>query len=151
LPLPAASHLVPIERVLNDVSAGRTTFLMGQYSQHGWWYYFPIAFAIKTPLPTLILLLTAIMTIFKRCTRFAWLWDTVALVMFPLIYFASAMIQPFNIGYRHLLPILPFVFVLVGVQISSLKSHPSQRTEDRLSNHLVTLRLRSGQACQSSC
>jgi hypothetical protein len=123
IPIPAASHLIPLERVRHDIAQGRTTFLMGQYSERGWWYYFPVAFAVKTPIPTLLLLTLAILLFVRRDVfRDYRNWDALALVSFPLVYFASAMIQPFNIGYRHLLPILPFVFVFISVQISpSLK------------------------------
>lgn len=38
----------------------RDAFLMGNYSEHGWWYYFPVAFALKTPLPIQALLLCAV-------------------------------------------------------------------------------------------
>jgi 4-amino-4-deoxy-L-arabinose transferase-like glycosyltransferase len=133
IPMPASSHLIPLERVRADLSAGRTTFLMGQYSEHGWWYYFPVAFALKTPLPTLILLFAAIIIFVRKLVRtpggprvqsrpkqFAD-WDAMALVAFPLLYFASALVQPFNIGYRHLLPILPFLFVFIGVQVAGRK------------------------------
>src|SRR5439155_14313412 len=35
----------------------RRTFLCGQYSITGWWYYFPLAMLFKTPLATLAVLL----------------------------------------------------------------------------------------------
>ena len=156
IPVPAASHLIPLERVRHDITAGRTTFLMGQYSEQGWWYYFPVALAIKTPLPTLVLLLASAALFIaprhhpserpfdpapdgrraslphnREALRFAQgdhvrqsnrSWDALALVSFPLVYFAIAMVQPFNIGYRHLLPILPFVFVFIGVEVAGRKS-----------------------------
>jgi 4-amino-4-deoxy-L-arabinose transferase-like glycosyltransferase len=123
IPIPAASHLIPLERVRYDVTAGRTTFLMGQYSQRGWWYYFPVAFAIKTPLPMLFLLLIAILSFTLRSARTKqWGgWNTLALAIFPWVYFATAIAQPFDIGYRHLLPILPFIAVFIGLQISNFK------------------------------
>ena len=34
-------------------------YLFGQTSETGWWYYFPIALALKTPLPLLILFVAA--------------------------------------------------------------------------------------------
>jgi len=63
------------------------------------------------------------------------MWRGMALLSFPLLYFAVALAQPFNIGYRHLLPILPFLFVFIAVQISNLKSQISNRC------HLVRLRV----------
>jgi hypothetical protein len=148
IPLPAASHLIPLERVRHDLATGRATFLMGQYSEHGWWYYFPVAFAIKTPLPTLILLLAAIISNLKSQisnskpgARPIGSWDTIALTAFPLIYFVSAMIQPFNIGYRHLLPILPFLFVLIGCQVACRLPRSVNHKITLSPCHLVTLSL----------
>src|SRR5262249_48385582 len=35
-------------------------FFLGEISQQGWWFYFPVAFLIKTPLGTLLLLLASL-------------------------------------------------------------------------------------------
>ena len=47
-------------RVKERDDEGRMAFLLGQMSPRGWWYYFPVAFAVKTPLPTLLLLGVAV-------------------------------------------------------------------------------------------
>jgi len=128
LPVPAASYLIPFDMVRSHLSEGRPTFLLGMNSEQGWWYYFPVAFALKTPLPTLILL-TATFIYGGAITYRLWrqrniaelgqlVWRQTRLLLFPLIYFAIALAQPFNIGYRHLLPILPFVFVFIS-QVSN--------------------------------
>ena len=31
-------------------------YLFGRRSQFGWWYYYPVVLAVKTPLPFLVLL-----------------------------------------------------------------------------------------------
>ncbi len=144
IPVPAASHLVPLERVRQDITAGRTTFLMGQYSQHGWWYYFPVAFAIKTPLATLILLAAAIILCVHRSIRADThhAWDTLTLVAFPLTYFVSAMVQPFNIGYRHLLPILPFIFVFIGCQVTRKKREARGTRHTKRASRIMRYALR---------
>ena len=139
VPVPAASHLIPLERVRADLAAGRTTFLMGQYSGHGWWYYFPIAFAIKTPLPTLILLAaTGGSFVLGLARKKAVGWDVLSLIAFPMVYFVGALVQPFNIGYRHLLPILPFAFVFIAVQVTSRISHATSRATSLNRASLVT-------------
>ncbi len=145
IPVLAASHLIPLDRVRHDVAAGRTTFLMGQYSEHGWWYYFPVAFAIKTPLPTLICLGMAVLSAVVSASRLRGveklerLRHWAALLLFPLAYFAIALIQPFNIGYRHLLPVLPFVFAFTGAQIAYLLSRITYHAPVAWSpGHLVT-------------
>jgi hypothetical protein len=42
-----------------------TAYLLGQHSFHGWWYFFPIALSVKTPLR--LLLLAAIERGFAAC------------------------------------------------------------------------------------
>lgn len=85
-------------------------YLFGQTSQTGWWYYFPIAFVLKTPLPALILLIIALArTIIKR----TWRDDAIFLVPSFLI-FVSLLFSTNNLGYRYLLPLLPLIFVYVS-------------------------------------
>jgi hypothetical protein len=92
---------------------GHSTSLLGQYNVKGWWYYFPVAFAIKTSLPFLILsaaaLAWAFWSLWKRDRRYLWL-----LVPFT-IYAAFSMSSHINIGVRHLLPAYPFLFIAGGV------------------------------------
>ena len=47
-----------------DYTAQRSAYLMGGYSEIGWRTYFPVAFLIKTPLPTLMLLAAAIVALY---------------------------------------------------------------------------------------
>jgi hypothetical protein len=60
LPLPAATHLEIYRSLQEHYHLGHPAFLLGQNSDHGWWYYFPVAFALKAPLPTILLALAAL-------------------------------------------------------------------------------------------
>ena len=92
---------------------GHATSLLGQYNQNGWWYYFPVAFALKTSLPFLILCVAALAwtlwSIWKRDWRFLWL-----IIPFA-IYAAMSMASNINIGIRHFLPAYPYLFIAAGV------------------------------------
>lgn len=91
---------------------GHSAYFMGEISKVGWWYYFPTVFAIKTPLPTLILLLLAL-------GLFVWLkqWQRWSLV-WPLLLaggvLAAGMVSHVDIGFRYLLPMLPLLFLFTG-------------------------------------
>ena len=109
LPLPAASHIERWLRLSSVISYGRESFLLGQNGMHGWWQYFPVAFALKTPVPTLLFTgLTIAALLFGRRRS---VMNELAVGLFPLVYAVSSLTSTINIGYRHLLPALPFLFV----------------------------------------
>jgi hypothetical protein len=124
---PAPSHGIPFLRLRRHIADGHPAFLLGENRTHGWWYYFPVAFVLKTPLPTQLLLIVALIlaarALFRHpvdLARFARRWSPV--VLFPLFYGASTLASPLNIGYRHLLPVLPFIIILAGWAIRNTYS-----------------------------
>ena len=92
---------------------GNTASLLGMYSQYGWWYYFPIAFALKTTIPFLLL---SVASIAWALWRFYKKRERQLLVMLlPFFAFtALSMMGSINIGIRHFLPAYPFLFILSG-------------------------------------
>jgi len=122
LPLPAVTHLRIYLSLQEHYRLGHPAFLLGQNREHGWWYYFPLAFVLKTPLPTLLLLALAgaRSQVARRTTASS--CPTLHLLLFPLLYAAAALFSTVDIGYRHLLPILPFLFVFASRLASSPRS-----------------------------
>jgi hypothetical protein len=128
--VPAPPYLKGIHTILDFSTGGRSAYLLGQYGQ-GWWTYFPVAFAVKTPLATLVALLLASGQRL-RCSRQglrrsrpataapaapaapATTANDLWLLIPPVVYFVASMASSLNIGYRHLLPVLPFVAVHIG-------------------------------------
>lgn len=100
-------------------SGGHSAALLGEFSAQGWWYYFPVAFALKTSLPFLILALGALgWATWRLVARREVIWLA---VLIPLaIYAAAAMRSNLNIGLRHFLPVFPFLFILGGVALDRL-------------------------------
>lgn len=109
--LPEA-YLYSIAGVLSGAGTGRAAFLMGSTSHAGWWYYFLVAFFIKTPIPTLILLIDIALFLSKDSGfRRKALWVSVP----ALLVFTAMSLQKVNIGLRHILPVYPFIFTLIGM------------------------------------
>lgn len=115
------SHIVPKEFVLGIFfqyihnQEGHSASLLGMYSQMGWWYYFPVAFALKTTLPFLLLVVTstgwAIFKLIKeRDFKFIWLLVPAA------IYSVFVLFSNINIGVRYLLPLFPFL-IIIGARL----------------------------------
>ncbi len=124
IPLPAASHIERWLRLRDVMAYGRESFLLGQNGMHGWWQYFPVAFALKTPLPTLLFTALTIVTLLFGRRRGA--MDELTLALFPLLYAVSSLTSTLNIGYRHLLPILPFLFVSISRLVPVAKGRASR-------------------------
>jgi Dolichyl-phosphate-mannose-protein mannosyltransferase len=109
-PFPAREYLTGLQAAKTLIGGGKDSFLLGAYSPDGWWYYFPVVFALKTPLPTLILIGATSVSVYRRGT-----WrPTLPLLIPVVIYFAICLASPFNIGYRHLLPVLPCLFIFTS-------------------------------------
>ena len=116
IPIPAATHFSSAVKAQQHMDVGHPAFLMGQLSEKGWWYYFPVAFLVKTPIPILILLAVSVALVIRTQTtdnRQRWL-AFLPLATFVAAYGIVALVSSVNIGYRHLLPILPCLFVLAG-------------------------------------
>ncbi|MGE5817073.1 MAG: ArnT family glycosyltransferase [Deltaproteobacteria bacterium] len=95
----------------------RSAFLLGEISPDGFWSYFPVAFVVKTPLPTLVLLAVSLwMILCGRLNRRTGLF----LLIPPTIYFLSAVWARKNLGVRYILPIYPFLFVVMSGAVAEL-------------------------------
>ena len=121
--IPAASYWQVIWGQLQHATGGHRTFLMGQMSEQGWWHYYLVTLAVKTPLPTLILFGVSLVAGLARAARgYAGkeAWQRASLLgTFPILFLTAAMWGHINLGYRLLLPILPFIFVFIGGQIAN--------------------------------
>ncbi|HEY6190432.1 MAG TPA: phospholipid carrier-dependent glycosyltransferase [Pyrinomonadaceae bacterium] len=98
---------------------GHSASLLGMYSQHGWWYYFPVAFALKTTLPFLLLSLASVgWAIYRLIVKHERLF--LVLIIPLVVYTAFVMMSNINIGVRYFLPAYPFLFILGGAFLDRL-------------------------------
>jgi hypothetical protein len=95
----------------------RSSYLFGEISKDGSWLYFPTAFTVKTPLPTLLLLCAAPgLLLFRRRAH----KGDIFLLLPVFIFFFVAVWSRLNIGVRHILPIYPFLFVWLGGVVKTI-------------------------------
>jgi hypothetical protein len=117
-------HVLPeayIEGFCHVVYQGssRGAFLVGNYSSTGWWWFFPFAFLVKSTLAELASVLALAVAALAHW-RVNWrrmaaaLTRTAPLLVFALVYGASAMLSHLNIGQRHILPLYLVLFILIG-------------------------------------
>jgi len=127
VPLPAFTYLNGLTKLFFHNYHGHTSYLLGQYSEYGWWYYFPLAFLLKTPTTTIVLIFLLIsgviwfifknkyykkspLLLFKKIPL-----SLYCLVVPPLFYLLWSLASNINLGIRHILIIYPFIFVLLGI------------------------------------
>jgi len=107
--------------ILSQVKAQhRTAYLAGRFSRAGWWYYFPAAFLVKTPITILLLFFCGLALLIQKPAR--WNTDTAFLVLPPAIFLGAAMMAHLNIGLRHILPIYPSVLLIAGVTLDEIRA-----------------------------
>jgi len=99
-------------------SGGDSSSILGEYDYRGWWYYFPVAYALKTPLPLLVISVAALVWAIWSARR----KDYACLrALLPLaIYTALVMSSSINIGVRHFLPAIPFLIMLAGAFLARI-------------------------------
>ena len=125
---PYAQYLLGLLMVIQRGSGGNTIYFLGEVSSVGYWYYFPLVFLLKEPLPSLILialgLLFATLRILKSGIRRKRIFNYLAtnftefsMFLFIAIYWFISIRSPLNIGVRHILPTLPFIYILTTVSI----------------------------------
>ena len=99
----------------NHFKDGHLAYLFGARSATGWWYYYPCAFLIKTPLAELFLtaLLLGAMIRSRRVPV------ELAVLIVPIVTYAViCLFSHVDIGVRYLLPIYPLLFALIGTVLS---------------------------------
>jgi 4-amino-4-deoxy-L-arabinose transferase-like glycosyltransferase len=110
LPIPAPQILDGLVQVHSHIEGGHTAFLLGQHSFHGWWYFFPVALAVKTPLAMLLLAGFGFVAAFTQKER--------ALGIPPALAAAILFINlptTLNIGVRYMLPLYPMLTLTSGI------------------------------------
>ena len=125
---PIGQYLLGFLMTFQRATGGNTTYFLGWVNSAGWWYYFPIVFFLKEPIPSLILIILSIITAFyslvkkgrfvlfdrKEHNESLQKWSMIFLV---LAYWAYSMHSHLNIGLRHILPTLPFIYILSAASI----------------------------------
>ncbi len=98
-----------LTQTVDRLGAGRSSFLGGAYSIEGSLLYFPAALIFKTPLPLLLCAATGLALLIKT-PDVQGMW----LVFPPAAFFVLACSSKTQIGYRHILPVFPFLIVIAA-------------------------------------
>lgn len=128
---PLAEYFLGLFMVFARVAGGNTYYFLGTVSNQASAWYFPVVYLLKETLPMLFLIVTTTSYTLWRAfhtltqegiTRSISLIRTILeeriaqsmMVFFVLFYSYVSITGNLNIGFRHLFPILPFLYVLVA-------------------------------------
>jgi len=89
-----------------------TSYVLGKVYAHGVWFYFPVAFLIKSTIGVLALLLLSLGIVVTH--RLNLQREIVFLVVPVIFYLLVALTVGMNIGVRHILVVYVFLYVLIG-------------------------------------
>jgi hypothetical protein len=67
LHLPAHAYLFGLNAVADHNAGGHPSYLLGMRSETGWWYYFPMVFAVKSTMAALAAALLLLAAVCGRC------------------------------------------------------------------------------------
>jgi hypothetical protein len=92
-------------------STKRVAFVLGEQSNTGFWYYFPVTFLVKTPVALMLFILLGGVLLRRYGAGPA----AEGMLLLPAgFYFLYSMTTNMNIGNRHILPIYPFLIVFAS-------------------------------------
>lgn len=132
---PIAEYMMGVLMALQRVDGGNTIYFLGAVRGSGGWIYFPALFLLKEPIPTLVIVLLALIlavwwaikrtannrsgqgpTVRRRIHAYlVQHFGEFSLASFVVLYWGYSMHSPLNIGIRHILPTIPLIFILAAV------------------------------------
>jgi len=136
---PFAQYLLGLLMVIQRAAGGNTIYFLGEVRNAGGPLYFPILFLLKEPIPTLIIVIGALLLGVWRVIRNAIArhdaakervlnyigahFAEFAMASFIVLYWGYSMKSTLNIGIRHLLPTFPFIYILAAGAVKQWITH----------------------------
>ena len=131
VPIPAPELIEGIRELALHNEHGQSAYLFGEFRRYGWWYFFPVALAVKSPIPLLVLggIGTALAASRSHGSQ---RWALLAPALAAAAILAVCMPAPINIGVRHVLPMYPLMAVMAGYGAARLWNAGTRRTLARV-------------------
>ncbi|MEK7181892.1 MAG: glycosyltransferase family 39 protein [Patescibacteria group bacterium] len=153
---PFSEYFLGVFMVFARVAGGNTYYFLGGVSNHASPWYFPVVFLLKETIPFLFLLVfTTLYSLYRMGKTFAerrkdglgsifsFLCECFRNkitqfmgVFFVLFYAYISITGNLNIGFRHLFPILPFLYMFIA---KVLFDYLKRRKESPFSHTLLSL------------
>jgi len=111
---------------MSSTPTTRITVLLGEVRYGSRWWYFPLNYLIKNPLPLLIATAVGAEVVVRRRKLLSGIGP---LALFGVVYSSVAVFKGINVSYRHMLPVHPLLHILgglgTGVVIETIRVMPT--------------------------
>jgi hypothetical protein len=127
VPVPMPEFFDGIRNLRDQNHAGTRGYLFGEIRLGGWWYFFLVALALKTPIAVLLLAAIGSVVVLKRYWQDRESWEVAA----PFAAFAMIMLcstpARLDSGVRYVLPVFVFLSILAAFGLVTLWSQTQHR------------------------
>lgn len=116
--------LQPFFFYLHVHATGRRVYFLGRFASEWWGFvFFPVAYAIKTPIGILVLLVLALLSLRRHRSPLG------RFLLVPFAVFLAVLFFWVNVpvGLRYMLPLYPLIAVFIGTQAPGLAGRSSRR------------------------
>jgi len=110
-------------RIQNEIGI-YPSYAFGRIDSRGRWWYFPAVFLVKTPVIILLATIFAIVAWFRsgvtrgKSTRSTPPAAATLIVVTLVVYLGTAIASSYNLGVRHLIPVLPMLFLPAAMWVA---------------------------------
>jgi 4-amino-4-deoxy-L-arabinose transferase-like glycosyltransferase len=110
VPVPAPRLFEGLAAFFTHGSGGHPAFLLGEVRVRGWWYYYLVVLAVKTPLPLLALAIVG--SVHAVRARRVEGWPALVPLVGAIAVLVPALLSRVDLGVRIVLAVYPFMAVL---------------------------------------
>lgn len=112
IPWPSADFAEGMRTIITYTEAGHPVYALGRRADAGWWWTPFLAWGTKTPVPFLVLTVTAIVTVVRSPGHRR--GDLAFLLLPPVLVLGSNVAAKLGLGVRHVLPMFPFLMLFAA-------------------------------------
>ncbi len=125
VPVPDAFRLIlgGIEALSYHNQLGHPSYLLGEVRSGGWWYFYIVALAVKTPLPLLVLGLAGLGLLARDGIRARSAAPLALPLLFVVLLGFCSLYSRINIGVRHVLVLYPLLAIGAAVTVLRLMAY----------------------------
>ena len=147
--IPAHELISGFFLILSENTKGHASYFLGRprWSVGGSWLFFPVVFAIKSPIPFLLLSAGGLGILLKKSINDRD-WRPIAPLAAAAAIFLVVLPSNINAGLRHILPVFPLISIVAGFALSRLFSNIKYpRSASAIAIGLLLWHISSGVFC----